>query len=143
MFTLALTLVLAGQWPEPPTLTGKLLDPDGRPAPGVELVLAEVWLPPGGPAGLNVFRSYNSPPVVLARSRSDGAGRFQIPSIVRRTDAAARYRPRVLWAHRPGTSAALRVIPLHWPADAEPVELRLGRASPTSLRVVDPRSSSE
>jgi protocatechuate 3,4-dioxygenase beta subunit len=139
--TTALVLVLLlGQvaGPEPIVLAGTVVGDDGRPVASAEVVLAEVALPPGGQISRSSFRFPTSPPVVLWRGRSDDEGDFRVPLAIRADDRAGRYRPRIVWAHRPGAAAAFRTIPPTWPPDGAPLRLTLGRPVPVAVRVLGP-----
>src|SRR4051812_37117400 len=95
--------------PVPPTadpLVGIVEDADGRPAAGVEVVLASGWSPGGdGPriGGVlwmpNARPSLKARPTALGRGRTDDAGRFRIdlPAEVVR---AQEPWPSALWADR-------------------------------------------
>jgi hypothetical protein len=137
---LILTLAALAADPEGPVLTGTVEDEAGRPVAGAEVALAEVALPPGGQISRSAWRYPTSPPVILARGASDDAGGFRLPLAVWADDPAGRYRPRIVWACRPGASAAcaFRTIRAYWPLDGEPVRLTLRPPKPVAVRVLGP-----
>ena len=54
--TLALLFLGFLAEPDPVVLTGRVVQLDGTPAAGAEVLLAQVLMPPGGPTGRNGTR---------------------------------------------------------------------------------------
>ena len=114
-FVLAMTAVA----PPGQVVTGVVVDAQGHPAPGAEVMAA------GG-------RGDGLPAAVLARSTTDEAGRFalELPD-----DALGTDRP-ALWAVRSGSIAAS--MPLDRDALVSTVRLALGAGERSTVRVAGP-----
>ena len=104
----------------PDRLTGVVISPDGRPAPGAELIAA------GGDGD-------GGPPASMGRATADEQGRF---SLELPAGACVCDRP-TLWAHRPGSVAAS--VPIDRAALAGlPIRLTLGSPSHAGFVVAGP-----
>ncbi|MGO9467664.1 MAG: carboxypeptidase regulatory-like domain-containing protein [Isosphaeraceae bacterium] len=130
-------------------LVGTIVDHVGRPVTGVEVLLSS-GLPPSGerPAVGGVFWMRHSPAMlggrhpVLARGRTDDAGRFQIqlPALVLESQEPL---PVALWAYRAGSRVAWRRLPWATPAPLEPIRLVLEQAPAWGFQVLGNDGSPE
>ncbi len=155
MYVVALVVIAlaqpapAGALPLGERLTGTIVDHDGRPVAGVEVVLSS-GLPPSGerPSIGGVLWMRHSPAMVaerhpvLARGQSDDAGHFriQLPAEVLRSQEPT---PVALWAYRAGSRVARRRLPWATPAPEEPIRLVLEKASASGLQVLGDDGSPE
>ncbi len=141
MSILPMVLVLLAQAAEPArervVLTGTVVGPDGKPAVGMEVVLADdaSSLIPYNRLAVAVPR----PPAVLETRGADADGRFRFELPERgevRQDPWR--RPGFLWAIGPRGAPAMRPIPDDWPPDGIPIRLALAPPEPVGFLVLDP-----
>ena len=118
--TLWAWLVLtAAPSPQPFSVSGTVVDPEGKPVKG-----ATVWL--------TAFVRFNADVEDLAQVETDAEGRFAIDAPVGGGD---RPPSLTLWAHAPGTRVAI-ASPSNRPKDDRgPIRLALGPPARTPVRV--------
>ena len=119
--TLWAWLVLtAAPSPQPFSVSGTVVDPEGKPVKG-----ATVWL--------TAFVRFDADVEELAQVETDAEGRFTIDAPVGGGD---RPRSLTLWAHSPGTRVAI-ASPSNRPKDDRgPIRLALGPPARTPVRVL-------
>ena len=124
--TLWAWLVLtAAPSPQPSSVSGTVVDPEGKPVKG-----ATVWL--------TAFVRFDADVEELAQVETDAEGRFTIDA-----PAGGGDRPRslTLWAHAPGTRVAI-ASPSDRPKDDRgPIRLTLGPPAKTPVRVLGATAS--
>ncbi len=119
MFLVPLVWIMLAQAPTTP-LTGLVVDAEGKPVAGVDLVL--VGLP-----------SQETP--TLARGQSGEEGRF---TLERPTDLAGEHHPQrapILWAVKSGYRLAVTRFPEALPKADEPVRVVLPPPAKAKVRV--------
>ena len=116
----ALLLLTTASLPQPFSVSGTVVDPEGKPAKG-----ATVWL--------TAFVRFDAEVEELAQVETDAAGRFAIDAPVGGGD---RPRSLTLWAHAPGTRVAI-ASPSNRPKDDRgPIRLALGPPARAPVRVL-------
>ncbi len=125
MTVAALLFVALAQAPAgPTTLSGRVVNAEGRPAGGVEVLLSGIARPAGAPP-------------VLARAKSDDRGRFRIDVPPEKDPWRAGF-PLALWAYAPKAGLAGQVFERSaLPAEGS-LQLKLGGPVHAAVRVVGP-----
>jgi Carboxypeptidase regulatory-like domain len=125
MIVAAFLLTALAQAPAgPATLSGRVVDAQGQPAAGAEVLLSGIW------------RGREGPPV-LARAKSDQKGRFRIEAPGEK-DPKRSNSPLAVWAYSPQLGLAGQSFsPSALPAPGS-VQLKLGGPVQTTVRVVGP-----
>ncbi len=125
MTVAALLFVALAQAPAgPTTLSGRVVNAEGRPAGGVEVLLSGIVRPAGAPP-------------VLARAKSDDRGRFRIDVPPEKDPWRAGF-PLALWAYAPKAGLAGQVFERSaLPAEGS-LQLKLGGPVHAAVRVVGP-----
>jgi hypothetical protein len=147
IFTLvAIVLVqaaLAAGQPVGEPLVGTVVDSEGRPVAGVEVLLSNGWPPQVDQPAIGGYSGLRRSPAnlagrhpVMARALSDKAGEFRIdvPAEMLRSQEPS---PVALWAYRDGSRVAWQRLPWATPAPQEPIRLVLEEASPAAIRVLN------
>ncbi len=139
LFTLArLAPALAAAEP----LVGVVVDTDGKPVAGVDILLS-IGTPPAGEQPLIggliwMPRAAASPAAenpVLGRSRTDRDGHFRIdlPAEIVRSQEPL---PVALWAYKAGGRVASRRLPWAIPAPTDPIRLTIEKAGAANFRLI-------
>ena len=106
------------------TLAGQVLDEQGQPAPGIEVLLS-------------ALEQGTRAHAVLARTKCDQAGRFQIDVPAQKDPSKARFY-LALWAYVPSAGLAGQAFATSAIPAAGSVRLKLGKPAKTVVRVVGP-----
>ncbi|HQU42486.1 MAG TPA: carboxypeptidase-like regulatory domain-containing protein [Pirellulales bacterium] len=118
------------------TLSGTLVDADGKPAPRVTVVVAE-----GPPALRFMTRMVGAgapmAPQVLARATSDESGKFSVVMPDEAPEVAWRRTRLGIWAFHPNLALALRLIDRDWPQAGLPLSLALPGPAAVRLKITD------
>ncbi len=125
-------------------ITGVVVDADGKPVSGVDVMLSS-GLPPSGERtfrGWALWRAGSQSPVmaprpVLARARSDADGHFRIDVPVEMVRSQEPL-PVALWANGAGVPVASQRLPWATPGPEEPIRLALEKPVAARFRVVGP-----
>jgi hypothetical protein len=126
MWTLMIPVVAAALLAQPAdslTVTGVVVDPEGKPLSDVEVVLA-ARRPPGESVA------------TLAGSITDDRGAFRLE--VDRQHLTGIGPIRLIWAYRPGRAAAIQEIDLTGNGARPPVRLTLAKPFRRTLTILDP-----
>lgn len=118
------------------TITGAVVDGDGRPVQDAEVFLAE-----GPYVGPNRWRSMGYIPVrpeLLATTRTDQAGTFSFDVAPEVPESEWARTWLVVWVHRPGQALASYLVGRDWPQHAAPIKLHLATEQPLRVVVTSP-----
>lgn len=133
-----LTASIGAAADDAPAIVGTVVDAQSQPVAGAEIYLFEgplvrSWTP--AEAGSKT----RQPPPLLARSKSDDAGAFDIPLP---PDAQMAYGTRMTWlavaVHKSGRALVTRLIGRDWPARAAPIRVVLDPPRNNRVRVESP-----
>lgn len=118
------------------TLSGTVVDAEGKPVPGATVVVAE-----GPPAvrsrAQRVPRVAPLAPEMLATTTSDEAGQFGI-SLLDEAPEGAWWRTRLtVWVYHPDFALAVRLIDRDWPRAGLPLTVVLPVADSVRLKITD------
>jgi Carboxypeptidase regulatory-like domain len=108
----------------PATVSGQVVDAEGRPVAGAEVVLSG-------------FRRGTWQVAALALVMSDRDGRFRI-DVPAETDTRLPHGYQALWAYAPKAGLAGQALAPEAPPKAGAVQLKLGAPAHTAVRVVGP-----
>jgi RNA polymerase sigma factor (sigma-70 family) len=118
-------ITAAGQKADKPvaTITGRILDDQGRPIAG-----AEVWMP----------ITFEETPETTPHATTDNQGRYALPVPEGSSKLPISRRHWIVWAHAPGHRIATARAQDPLLGQKGPVDLTLGSASDTGFRVLGP-----
>jgi hypothetical protein len=125
--------------PSAPVMAGIVVDPDGKPAPGAEVLLVDGYIPldaegrPAWPPGK--VRTHSQWPLTRGRGTADAQGRFRMEVRGKPLDERDRL---VLWTYKPGALATSMAVERASLPDGTPARIRLEPASETVFRVFGP-----
>lgn len=137
MFHAALLLIIAGAASEPVvTLSGAVVDANGKPVSGAMVVVAE------GPPALKVVTvraplSAPKAPDVLAKGTSDESGKFDIAMPEEAPEIAWQRTRLTVWAYHPDFALGVRLIDRDWPRAGLPLPVSLPATARVKLKVTD------
>ncbi|MFO0890995.1 MAG: carboxypeptidase-like regulatory domain-containing protein [Isosphaeraceae bacterium] len=120
------------------TLSGQVVDPDGKPATGVEIRVVDGYLPLGPkgvdrPAGQSIASAIQRS--VRASGRTDSEGKFRMDV---RGEPVAEERRVVLWAYRPGSLATTQELPRSALTSGKLLRVQLRPPAVAKYRVLGP-----
>lgn len=118
------------------TLSGTVLDADGKPVAETIVVVAE------GPPALRFMKRMARTVVpkaadVLTSARVDDSGKFAIAMPEEAPEFAWRRTRLSVWAYHPGMALSVRLIDRDWPQAGLLLSIKLARAAPARLKIVD------
>jgi hypothetical protein len=116
------------------TLSGTVVDADGKPLAGAMVVVAD------GPSAMFKRRTLPSPmietPEVLASATANGDGRFTVELPRQAPEVGWRRSRLAVWTWHPDAALSVRLIDREWLAAGLPLSLTLGRVQPFRLKVM-------
>jgi protocatechuate 3,4-dioxygenase beta subunit len=118
------------------TVSGTVVDADGKPVPGATIVAAE------GPPALRVMVqrapvAAPQAPEVLASAVSDESGKFDLCIPAEAPEVASQRSRLTVWAYHPDFALAVRLIDRDWPRAGLPLVIGLRRQAAIQVKITD------